>query len=1023
MAVPQEIYDEICLDVGAYPVDTVNGVSGIDFLNADNAVNSLVNRKSFPIAVPASGGDNRYSYFKYMKFGVSHVPTGYAFSDFKVWGPTTPVASGIKIYWGTTDSYSIPTVPTTASGYNRQDLNYYSEATALTISGELSAVGEYTNYLVMFAEVEPGAYIGGVDEFTFYYTFSGYQQTFLARFDISLIDDVSGDVGTFTPGMGLRNCTPDGTNKIGDALLATHEDSVQVNMGATPVSDAEHMGKALTISGENIYVSLEDDSFGIDDNLTLEASIMLSEIDREQTIMSVWKEADDNRSFRLYINSSNKLVFAVSETGTSGTVVEHTATITTLTTNRWYQISAKFVGSTSMDVYINGIADAFQKTVGIPASIYQPTGGGGGGEWGYDSTVYADSVQSWDKFGWAVTMFGDWLAVGNTWYFQQRGCVDLFKLTGDAWVWSQRIYASDPVLADFFGISLAMDADRLVVGAQAVDHGGETDGGALYVFKREGDVWSEEGKCIQPDPEYIENLGGYGVAIDGTKCVGGAPKYGTDQGRAHVFTISGGSWVHLTTLYGDDVNPSDWFGYDVGIKGDHVVVSAYLNDNGGGSQAGAAYCYLLSGSSASQYQKITTTSFSFDKMGASVDLYADDYLILGAEDAAIHFFTRVDSTWSLAQRLEGLEITGSQYGCIQRSGDYIAVGEQATQKVSILELSEGLWSENFWAVTTDYGTSGKGGISVGISVGDGGEWACVGVPEEDTAALNAGAVHILTMSGGGVGATPNLIIGGKQDGSEDVDTWVNGQINEVRLFGTAVLTDAELLLDYKSGYGIANDANLVGHWRFNDDLLDETANDLDLSGSGGIDYTVSYQISLKQYEDGINYHTGSITGWWHPFGNSGQQTLFTEELNADNCVKLYHEDNQLHFEYKKDGNMVTVSGMASIVEGSWYFFTAKWNENTGLAISWNYNTASGDSSDMFGPLTESATNFKLASDEPTYGGSVCLQIWNLWLPDSEAEAAAKDWPVRHSVEGLYNSGAGLAGPIVSEHILFEIVEG
>ena len=55
----------------------------------------------------------------------------------------------------------------------------------------------------------------------------------------------------------------------------------------------------------------------------------------------------------------------------------------------------------------------------------------------------------------------------------------------------------------FFGSSVAVQGDTIVVGACADDIGGNSDQGAAYVFTRSGTVWTQQQKLIAPDGEAI----------------------------------------------------------------------------------------------------------------------------------------------------------------------------------------------------------------------------------------------------------------------------------------------------------------------------------------------------------------------------------------------------------------------------------------------------------------------------------------------------------------------------------------
>ncbi len=183
----------------------------------------------------------------------------------------------------------------------------------------------------------------------------------------ALRPDNSVIVSTFNPYIGYGDTAPGGE----DSVRISQDDDLRFHSGPY-TSNTQHLGKALTLNGSTQYASISDNAgLSITDNLTLEAFIKLDTLVTEQTIIGKWDEttANDHRSYRLYINASDRLVLAISSDGTAGNTTEHVGTSTLFSVNKWYHVAASFVGSTSMDVYVNGVADVAQKTSSVPASI------------------------------------------------------------------------------------------------------------------------------------------------------------------------------------------------------------------------------------------------------------------------------------------------------------------------------------------------------------------------------------------------------------------------------------------------------------------------------------------------------------------------------------------------------------------------------------------------------------------------------------------------------------------------------
>ena len=141
-------------------------------------------------------------------------------------------------------------------------------------------------------------------------------------------------------------------------------------------------------------------------------------------------------------------------------------------------------------------------------------------------------------------------------------------------------------------MSVSIDGDTVVVGANGEDTGGAT-AGAAYVFTRSGTTWTQQQKIQASDAQANTNFG-YSVAIDGDTVIIGAQLEdtgGINAGAAYIFTRSGTTWTQQAKIISSDLQAGDEFGISVSISGDTIVVGAWFEDTGG-SNAGAAYIFV-----------------------------------------------------------------------------------------------------------------------------------------------------------------------------------------------------------------------------------------------------------------------------------------------------------------------------------------------------------------------------------------------------------------------------------------------
>ena len=119
------------------------------------------------------------------------------------------------------------------------------------------------------------------------------------------------------------------------------------------------------------------------------------------------------------------------------------------------------------------------------------------------------------------------------------GAVYIFtSTTGESGTWSQqqKIQASSTGASDYFGFSVSVSGDSLVVGAQG-DDDTVTNAGAIYIFERTGTTWTQSKKLQAPTPEGSGTFG-RAVAMDGDYIVVGA------RDNPLTATLSGASYVY-----------------------------------------------------------------------------------------------------------------------------------------------------------------------------------------------------------------------------------------------------------------------------------------------------------------------------------------------------------------------------------------------------------------------------------------------------------------------------------------------
>lgn len=171
--------------------------------------------------------------------------------------------------------------------------------------------------------------------------------------------------------------------------------------------------------------------------------------------------------------------------------------------------------------------------------VYRKTAG----VWGQEAFIKAGNAEVSDQFGFKLAIDQDTIAVGvpaddsnqgsitngtgshsylNPWY-SSYGSVFIYRRTGVTWVQEAYIKASDTYYSDYFGHSISLQDNTLVVGAFGEDSSSTTvqygtnaagdtsysNSGAVYVFNRTGVTWAQEAYIKTTDTYYNDQLGKY----------------------------------------------------------------------------------------------------------------------------------------------------------------------------------------------------------------------------------------------------------------------------------------------------------------------------------------------------------------------------------------------------------------------------------------------------------------------------------------------------------------------------------
>ncbi len=379
----------------------------------------------------------------------------------------------------------------------------------------------------------------------------------------------------------------------------------------------------------------------------------------------------------------------------------------------------------------------------------------------------ASNAEIIDQFGWAVSLSGDGntLAVGanqegsasagaeddNT--VIGSGAVYVFRRNGG--VWSQQAYikASNPGMNDLFGrsISLSADGNTLAVGADQEDgsangtNGVQTntalDSGAVYVFRRNGGVWSQQAYIKASNTGAGDTFGeSVSLSVDGNTLAVGAHQEdsisagvnmaqnsnnSTNSGAVYVFRRNGGVWSQQAYIKASNSGAGDFFGESLSLSGDGDTLAVGAREEDGSanvvngpktntvSNAGAAYVFRFNGTVWIEHSYIKASNVDLgDLFGKSVSLSRDgNTLAVGAIGES-----------SISTQVNGTQINGSN--------------DSGAVYLFRLDSSSNAWTQQAYIKAFNTGSNDQFGISVSLS--NDGNVLAVGAYQEDGSATGVG---------------------------------------------------------------------------------------------------------------------------------------------------------------------------------------------------------------------------------------------------------------------------------------------
>ena len=203
-------------------------------------------------------------------------------------------------------------------------------------------------------------------------------------------------------------------------------------------------------------------------------------------------------------------------------------------------------------------------------------------------TLTSPNAQAVGEFGWSVAISGKTVAVGAV---NENGGV---SFAGRAYTFASKtgqlgntLTSRTPQKNGGFGYSVAVSGSVVVIGAPDESASGLSSAGNVYVFNSKTDTWIT---LTSPNAQF-EGYFGDSVAISGNTVVVGAPAetFGGIVAAGNVYTFSAKTGKLLRTFDSPNSQEDGFFGYSVAIDETTMVVGAPYENSSGFGAAGQAY--------------------------------------------------------------------------------------------------------------------------------------------------------------------------------------------------------------------------------------------------------------------------------------------------------------------------------------------------------------------------------------------------------------------------------------------------
>jgi hypothetical protein len=219
--------------------------------------------------------------------------------------------------------------------------------------------------------------------------------------------------------------------------------------------------------------------------------------------------------------------------------------------------------------------------------------------WNFVTRLQPNDPQAEAFFGTSVALLGEYMLVGAPGIANDSGAVYAFRSENGTWRQIQKILPPDPISGGEFGNSVATNLAQIVISEPGNGRTTNTPG-RVYLYEVQGPAqpphWELKHELTPAEPLPEKSRFGHRVAIDGnnrdivvTQLKTAATPDTQDPGSAYVFSLHSPGWNQRARLAPTANEPASSFGVSLA----NATLRTVIGDYGSNTEPGAVYIYDL----------------------------------------------------------------------------------------------------------------------------------------------------------------------------------------------------------------------------------------------------------------------------------------------------------------------------------------------------------------------------------------------------------------------------------------------